>query len=137
LEGRLVLVTAPAGWGKTSALAEWASKSDIPVAWVTCEMDEAGPASLIRAIVTAIDRVSEGFSADLGSMLRSARPLPTGQLMEMLAEAVAEEAPSIALVLDDFHHVQDQDVLSGLFALATSGISNLRVVIAGCVRTGR
>jgi ATP/maltotriose-dependent transcriptional regulator MalT len=80
-------------------------------------------------MVSAIGRLYEGFGSDLGSMLRSYRPLPVNHLMAMLKDAIAEHGLPIALVLDDFHLVEDPDLLAGVFNLATSGSGNLRVIV--------
>jgi len=54
---RLVLLSAPAGYGKTTVLAQWAEHDGRPVAWVTLERDDADPATLAGSIATAVARI--------------------------------------------------------------------------------
>src|SRR5262245_30535107 len=53
--GRLTLVSAPTGFGKTSALAEWAQSSPARFAWVSLDADDDEPESFWSAVVAAID----------------------------------------------------------------------------------
>ena len=54
----LVLVTAPAGYAKTSVLAEWAEQDDRPFAWVGLDSRDNNPTRLLNRLVEAVDRVS-------------------------------------------------------------------------------
>jgi LuxR family maltose regulon positive regulatory protein len=128
--GRLTLITAPAGWGKSSALAEWANHAGFDVAWMCCDEADNNPTRFVRAIAAAVDRVRPGTGADLFAMLRSARPLPTDQLLTALADAIADNPAPLALVLDDFHLVEHPELVAGVQQLFTTGPGNLHLVIA-------
>jgi LuxR family transcriptional regulator, maltose regulon positive regulatory protein len=128
--GRLTLITAPAGWGKTSALAEWAGYTGVDVAWMCCDEADNNPTRFLRAIASAVDRVRPGTVADLFAMLRSARPLPTDQLLTALADAISEDPAPLALVFDDFHLIDHPELLAGIQDLFTTGPGNLLIVIA-------
>ncbi|MBO0816269.1 MAG: helix-turn-helix transcriptional regulator, partial [Actinobacteria bacterium] len=60
LERGLVLVCAPAGFGKTSLLADWARSRQQPIAWLSLDAGDNDPARFWRHVVTALDRVRPG-----------------------------------------------------------------------------
>ena len=71
-EGRgrgLVLVCAPAGYGKTVVLAEWARRGRHPVAWLSLDAGDNDPARFWRHTVAALDRVRPGISERMGPLL--------------------------------------------------------------------
>src|SRR6516165_6295438 len=99
---RLVAVTAPAGYGKSMFLAEWAAAEDRRVVWVSLDRFDNDPAALLAALASAYCRAGLG-SADLvtgkgGSgvwMLNRAAP-------RLAAEFAASPVPFV-LMLDDLH----------------------------------
>src|SRR5919199_2705140 len=60
VSGRLVLVCAPAGFGKTSLLSDWAGRSRWPVAWLSLDQGDGDPARFWRHVAAALDRVRPG-----------------------------------------------------------------------------
>jgi LuxR family maltose regulon positive regulatory protein len=122
--GPLTLVTAPAGWGKTVLLSCWlaAGGPGLPVGWLSVEPGDDGRHfwPYLRA---ALD------SAGLPP-LPAPGPVPDEVFLVRFADALARLPEPVLLVLDDFHHVQDPGVLSGLEFLLRHATARLRVVIA-------
>ena len=56
VDARLVVITAPAGYGKTTLLAQWRSREQRPFAWVTLGPDENRPGAFGRALIEAVSR---------------------------------------------------------------------------------
>jgi LuxR family maltose regulon positive regulatory protein len=131
LSGRLVLITAPAGWGKSSVLAEWANQTSLDVIWVGCESVGDSVIHFLRTVVFAVDRVCPNFGRDLLAMLRTPRPLPAAHMFAVLADSLREYDARFALVLDDVHLVEDPEIMKELLRLVSSGPENLHVLIAG------
>ncbi len=69
-----VLVCAPAGFGKTSLLADWARSGARPVAWLGLDAGDNDPARFWRYVVAALDRAQPGIAGHLGSLLGPAAP---------------------------------------------------------------
>jgi LuxR family maltose regulon positive regulatory protein len=133
MSGRLVLLTAPAGWGKSSLLAEWVRATSMDVAWVNCDRIASDASRFVRLVVSSLNQSCPGFGGDLFAMLRSPRPLPPDQLLDALADAIVDHARPVALVLDDFHVIENPVLLDGIYRLVSTGPDNLHVVIAGRV----
>jgi len=121
---RLVAVTAPAGYGKSTFLAEWAASEDRPVAWVSLDRFDDDPATLLASLASAYCRAglsSSDLISDMrgrhdGSVLRRAAP-------RLAAEFRASPVPFV-LMLDDIHEVQSpacHDVLGMVIAAIPRG----------------
>ena len=115
-EGRgrgLVLACAPAGYGKTVVLAEWARRGRHPVAWLSLDAGDNDPARFWRHTVAALDRARPGISERMGPLLgspppRSFVPLVMALINELDGQPGADEA--LLLVLDDYHVISSQAV---------------------------
>ena len=119
-EGRgrgLVLVCAPAGYGKTVLLAEWVRHGRYPMAWLSLDAGDNDPARFWRHTVAALDRGRPGISERIGPLLGpppppSFEPLVTALINEVAGQPDADEA--LLLVLDDYHVISSQRVHESL-----------------------
>ncbi len=119
-EGRgrgLVLACAPAGYGKTVLLAEWARRGRQPAAWLSLDAGDNDPARFWRHVVAALDRVRPGISERVDPLLgppapRSFEPLVTALINEVADQPDADEA--LLLVLDDYHVIDSRGVHTSL-----------------------
>ena len=83
----LVLVSAPAGYGKTVLLADWAQRAQFPAAWLSLDAGDNDPARFWRYAVAAMDRVRPGIGGRVGPLLGP--PAPTS--FEPLVTALINE----------------------------------------------
>src|SRR5437762_5786852 len=112
----LVLVCAPAGYGKTSLLASWARHSQQPVAWLSLDASDNNPARFWRHAVAALDAVCPGIGERVGPLLGPPAPQSfEGLVTALINELAARSGPSdVPLVLDDYHLVGSQPVHASL-----------------------
>ena len=121
---RLVAVTAPAGYGKSTFLTEWAATEDRPVAWASLDRFDDDPATLLASLASAYCRAGLGspeLVADMrghqdGSVLGRAAP-------RLAAELRASPVPFV-LMLDDVHELQSptgHDVLGMVISAIPRG----------------
>jgi LuxR family transcriptional regulator, maltose regulon positive regulatory protein len=108
---RLTLVSAPAGFGKTTLLAEWARSRERPIVWITLEEPENDPAQFLRYLVEALRRTLAGVGPTVQHLLRSPTPLAPNALLTSLLNDLADAEPFL-LVFDDFHLIHSPAVLS-------------------------
>lgn len=113
----LTLVSAPAGWGKTTLLATWARGHPHRVAWLSLDASDDGPARFWTAAIAALRTRMPGAGELALAMLRSPQPPSISTvgtaLVNGLAGAVAQDAP-LALVLDDYQAIQDPAIHESL-----------------------
>jgi len=124
-----VLVCAPAGFGKTVLLADWARGGGRPVAWLGLDGGDSDPARFWRYAVAALDRARPGLAERVG-------PLPSGSfeglVMALINELAADPGPDeVLLVLDDYHLVDSGPVHESVAFLLENLPSGLRVVVSG------
>ncbi|MDL9978980.1 LuxR family transcriptional regulator [Microbacterium candidum] len=127
---RVVSVYAPAGYGKSTMLAEWASSEKRQVAWVSLERTDADPATLLETIAFATSSLAPAVEAVVADM-RGVGAFSLGRSAPLLAAALASASSSFVLFLDDLHWVDSagcQDALEMILDYVPTGS---QVVVAG------
>jgi ATP/maltotriose-dependent transcriptional regulator MalT len=108
---RLVLVDAPAGYGKTTLVAQWrgAAGESRPFAWVSLDPGDNDPARLWSQVVHVLHRARPEFAAQpMLDRLRGQRPDIAGTVLPPLANELAALTEPVILVLDDYHLIKDR-----------------------------
>ena len=128
----LMLVCAPAGYGKTVLLADWARRGQQPVAWLSLDVGDNDPARFWRHGVAALDQARPGLAERVGPLLGPPAPssyqgLVTALINELAAEPDAGQA---LLVLDDYHLIDSPAVHASLGFLLEHRPPGLRLVLA-------
>jgi LuxR family maltose regulon positive regulatory protein len=127
------LICAPAGFGKTSLLADWARGGGRPVAWLGLDAGDNDPARFWRYVVAALDRAQPGIAGRLGPLLgppapRSFEGLVTALINELAADPGRDE---VLLVLDDYHLVDAGPVHESVAFLLENLPPGLLLVVCG------
>ena len=112
----LVLVCAPAGYGKTVLLADWARHSRRPAAWLSLDAGDNDPVRFWRHLVAALDQIHEGIAWRVSPL--AGPPAPSsfeGLVTALINELAARPGDGEALlVLDDYHVIGSQRVHDSL-----------------------
>jgi LuxR family maltose regulon positive regulatory protein len=120
---RVVGITAPAGYGKSTFLAEWAGVEDRRVAWVSLDRFDDDPAIMLASLASAYSGVDPG-SADLVADMRSHGVWLLGRAVPRLASAFRASPVPFVLMLDDLHELRSpacHDVLDLLISAIPPG----------------
>jgi LuxR family transcriptional regulator, maltose regulon positive regulatory protein len=128
-----VLICAPAGFGKTSLLADWARSDSRPIAWLGLDAGDNDPARFWRYVVAALNQAQPGLAERLGPLLgppapRSFEGLVTALINEFAAQAGRDE---VLLVLDDYHLVVADPVHESVAFLLENLPPGLLLVVSG------
>jgi len=102
----VVLLSAPPGYGKTTALSLWRRTDDRPFAWLSLEAADDDPVELARGVASALDPLI-GVGEDLAAELTSAEPRLSERVLPGLVNAWARCDRPLVLVLDDLHAVRE------------------------------
>jgi LuxR family maltose regulon positive regulatory protein len=113
----VVFLSAGPGWGKTTLLAEWASRSQRPFAWVSVDERDNDPILLLRYVATALDRLSPLDPAVFDALVTPGVSVEA-KVVPRLGAALARTDQAVVLVLDDLHLLHDRHCLDALDALA-------------------
>lgn len=116
---RLTLLSAPAGFGKTTLLAEWLDETaaeDRSVAWVSLDPSDNEPSWFWTYVVTALQTAVPGVGSGALELIGSS-PMPTDLVLTTLLNELAAAPGDIWLVLDDYHLADTNDVRDGMTLL--------------------
>ena len=103
LHRKLTLISAPAGFGKTTLVSEWVVESVRPTAWLSLDEAESDPTRFLTYLVAALRTIEPTMGTGVLDSLQSPQPPPTASLLTaLLNELTNLPTPSI-LVLDDYH----------------------------------
>ena len=134
LRARLTLVSAPAGFGKTTLLSAWRSVAPgggIPVAWVSLDSGDNDPVRFWRYVAGALDSLYPGAGEAARAILRSPEAPPIEVVLTALINGLAGLQEDAVLVLDDYHVVESTAIHDGLAFLIEHLPAALHLVVAG------
>ena len=124
----LVLACAPAGYGKTVLLADWARRVRYPVAWLSLDAGDNDPARFWRHAVAALDRARPGTGGRVAPLLGPPAPSSfQGLVTALINDLAGDEA---LLVLDDYHMIGSPQVHESVAFLVEHRPAGLCVALA-------
>ena len=133
-EGRpLTLVSAPAGFGKTTLLAEWLearAAGGRTVAWVSLDETDNDPARFLTYLITALQNVEEGIGEGVIATLRSPQPPPVEAVVGALINELSDLPREITVILDDYHLISSESVHEAVSFLIEHMPQNAHLVIS-------
>jgi LuxR family transcriptional regulator, maltose regulon positive regulatory protein len=126
----VVSVVAPAGYGKTTLLSQWAEANGQAFAWVSVEEPDNDPKVLLTYVAEALDQVEPVGERVFAALASPGSSVP-GSVVPRLAAAFSAMTAPVALVLDDVHLLHDPECRSALSVLADHVPGGSRLVLAG------
>ena len=123
-------VVAPAGYGKTTLLSQWAESNGQPFAWVSLDERDNDPKVLLTYVAEALDAV-EPIGQRVFDALASPGSSVPGSVVPRLGAALASMTSPVALVLDDVHVLHDRECRAAMAMLADHVPSGSQLVLAG------
>jgi LuxR family maltose regulon positive regulatory protein len=131
-DARLTLVSAPAGFGKTTVLAAWLHEAPADgrrVAWLSLDAADNEPALFWAYVITALQGAVPGIGASALELLASA-PIPTQRVLTILLNEVAATPGEVWLVLDDYHLLDNHEINGGVTLLLEHLPAQMHVVVS-------
>ena len=133
---KLMLISAPAGFGKTTLLTEWlaagpAGPADERLAaWLSLDRADNDPASFWTYVIAALQTVAPGVGESALTLLQAPQPPPIETVLTALLNDLGASTGDIVLVLDDYHVIDARDVQDAMAFLLDHLPPRLHVVIA-------
>lgn len=127
---KLTLISASAGFGKTTLVSEWVANCGRPVAWLSLDKRDSDPARFISYLVKALQTIKAGLGDELLAALQSPQPLQVEIILTSLLNEISASSEKFMLVLDDYHAIDSQAVDQSLAFLIERLPSQLHLVIA-------
>jgi LuxR family maltose regulon positive regulatory protein len=117
---KLTLVSAPAGFGKTTLIADWGSRiadfastqSEIKLAWLSLDVADNDPIRFLSYFIAALQQIDPNIGRTVQGMLRAAQPPPIQPLMTALVNEMSASFTDTrcVLVLDDYHLIEAKPI---------------------------
>ena len=127
----LTLISAPAGFGKTTLLTSWLTSNDTPTAWFSVEPEDNDPVRFFIYLLTALQRLDPHLGTSVLPLLQSRQSIPLETTLALLInELNTYEGPGFALVLDDYHIITTVPIHQALAYLVEHLPSQMHLVIA-------
>ena len=130
LHRKLTLISAPAGFGKTTLLSAWVTRCDGPVAWLSLDDDDNDAARFLLHLVAALRTIAPSVGDGAMAALQSSRPPPTDAILIPLLNELTTNADGLVLVFDDYHVIDAPPVDTAVTFLLEHLPPRMRLVIA-------
>src|SRR5450759_4467413 len=127
---RLTLVSAPAGFGKTTLVGEWVAGCGRPTAWLSLDEGDSDPDRFLTYLIAALQTVAPGIGEGVLTVLQSPQPPPPEATLTALVNEVAAIPSAVVLVLDDYHVLDASPVDDALAFLVEHLPPQVHLVIA-------
>ncbi|MGB7116526.1 MAG: hypothetical protein WBD56_10310, partial [Anaerolineales bacterium] len=107
MQGKITLISAPAGYGKSTLVSEWIAHAKIPVVWFSLDASENDITQFFIYLIAALQQINPNIGVDVQSILDAGDDPPIENLLTALVNDITASATRFALVLDDYHLIQE------------------------------
>ncbi|MBO0790969.1 MAG: transcriptional regulator, partial [Ktedonobacteraceae bacterium] len=130
-ERGLTLISAPAGFGKTTLLSQWLAQSSRPVAWLSLEAQDNDPTRFFSSLIAALQTGDLRLGSTALALLQTGEPLSPETVVTLLVNDLVQYAEEdITLVLDDYHVIEAPSIHRALAMLIEHLPPGLHLVLA-------
>jgi LuxR family maltose regulon positive regulatory protein len=128
--GQFILISAPAGFGKTTLLAELAADKEKPVAWISLGDGDNDPNRFWSYVIAACQSIQPGVGEAALTLLQTPQPLADETIPTLLINDLVNLERDLILILDDYHAIQNQSIHLALSFLIDHLPDNLHLILA-------
>ncbi len=132
LSRKVTLVSAPAGFGKSTLLGEWVRQGNFPnkVAWLSLDEGDNDPTRFLTYFVAALQTIDSDIGQSLLSMLQSPGPINSEVVLHTLINKITDFPAEVVFILDDYHVIEAPPIDAAFTYLIDYLPANLHLVIA-------
>jgi len=127
---KLTLISAAAGFGKTTLVSEWIAASGRPTTWLSLDENDKDPNHFLIYFTSALQKISSNVRLDALEPLRSSQPPPIETILTTLLNEINNIPDSFIFVLDDYHMIDDKSIDDVLTFLIEHQPPQMHLVIA-------
>lgn len=128
---KLTIISAPAGFGKTTLLSEWFQQGSPTIAWLSLDESDNDLAIFLIYLITALQQIDPNIGRDILTTLQTSSMPPPETLLVMLINNIAGAGQEFILVLDDYHVIKEAAVHDALNFMLNHFPTGMHLVIAG------
>jgi LuxR family maltose regulon positive regulatory protein len=133
---KLTLISAPAGFGKTTLVSEWINQFPLPdtqspnFAWISLDEGDNDPTRFLAYFIAALQTIEANIAKGVLSALQSSQPPPAEDILTVLINEITAIPGRITLVLDDYHLIEARPIHDALTFLVRNLPPQMHLVIA-------
>jgi LuxR family transcriptional regulator, maltose regulon positive regulatory protein len=130
-KGPLTLISAPAGFGKTTLLTSWLTSNDTPTAWFSVEPEDNDPVRFFTYLIAALQRLDKRIGTSVLPLLQPPASVPLDTVLALLLNDLSTiEGPDLTLILDDYHVITTESIHRTLSYLVEHLPPQIHLIIA-------
>ncbi len=126
---RLTLISAPAGFGKTTLVVDWLKQANLPTAWLSLDEADNDLPRFLKYLAAAFQQVDEEIGGHLHNDLQIPRAVEVDELLPGLLNEIAGRPDPLLLVLDDYHLISNTEILRAVGLLLQHQPAQLHLII--------
>ncbi len=130
LQRKLTLISAPAGFGKTTLVSDWLHQSKVPTAWLSLDEGDNDPTRFLAYLVAALQTIAANMGEGVLAVLQAPQPPPTESILTALLNEITSIPDNFVLVLDDYHVIEAKPADNALTFLLEHLPPQMHLVIA-------
>jgi LuxR family maltose regulon positive regulatory protein len=130
LHRKMTLISAPAGFGKTTLVSEWVAACERPAAWLSLDEGDNDPSRFLTYLVAALQTITTNLGEGVLGVLQSPQPPPTEAILTTLLNEITTVPHDFVLVLDDYHVIDAKPIDLALTFLLEHLPTQMHLVIA-------
>ena len=125
----MTLISAPAGFGKSTLVSKWIESSGRPAAWLSLDESDNDPARFLIYLISALQTILPNLGAGLLDALQSPQAPPIDSILTALLNEITTISGDVLLILDDYHLVDAKSVDEALTFLVEHLPPRMHLVI--------
>jgi len=107
---RITLISAPAGFGKTTLLCDWISQNQIQTAWYALDKNDNDPVEFLNYLIAAVQTISKEFGKNITDLIQSSHRPGVKSITQLLSSELQTVKTEFILVLDDYHLISSKEI---------------------------
>ena len=129
-ERKLTLISAPAGFGKSTLVIDWVHSRKVPAVWFSVDKSDNDPEHFLTYIILGLQSLDDGTGKAALTMLNSPQPPPIESILINLINDLIQITTDLALILDDYHLVETKSIHDLIGFLLENLPEHVHMVIA-------
>jgi LuxR family maltose regulon positive regulatory protein len=129
LTRKLTLVSAPAGFGKSTLVTDWLARSDRPAAWLSLDQGDNDPVRFWTYLIAAIQTIYQDIGGEARQIVTAPQLRSNEPVAISLINDISQHPQDLIVVLDDYHLIEAGQIHAGLSYLLEHQPPNLHIVL--------
>ena len=126
---KLSLISAPAGFGKTTLISAWVASKGKSVAWLSLDENDSNPVCFLTYFIHALQTITPNIGSKILKVLQSPQPPPIETILTSLLNEIVTTTKDFVLVLDDYHVIDSKSIDQALSFLVNHLPPQMHLVI--------